>query len=56
MRVQGEIPGRTFLEEVHPVGAPNRTLILDTADICRKKKNLFFSRRLDRSAKQVLCM
>ena len=31
MRVHGEIPGRTFLEELHPVGAPNETLISDTA-------------------------
>ena len=26
----GEIPGHTVLGEVHPVGAPNKTLILDT--------------------------
>ena len=30
-RVHGEIPGRTVLREVHPLGAPNKTLILDTA-------------------------
>ena len=30
MRVHGEIPGRTFLGEVHPVGAPTKTLISDT--------------------------
>ena len=31
MRVHGEITGRTFLGEVHPVGAPNKILISDTA-------------------------
>ena len=30
-RVHGEIPRRTVLGEVHPVGAPNKTLITDTA-------------------------
>ena len=30
MRVHGEIPGRTFLGEVHPVGARTKTLISDT--------------------------
>ena len=29
-RVQGKTPGHTVLEEVHPVGAPNKTLISDT--------------------------
>ena len=30
-RVHGKIAGRTVLGEVHPVGAPNKTLISDTA-------------------------
>ena len=29
-RVHGKIPGCTILGEVHPVGAQNKTLILDT--------------------------
>ena len=28
--MHGEIPGCTVLEEVHHVGAPNKTLISDT--------------------------
>ena len=32
-RVHGKTPGHTFLGEVHPVGAPNKTLISDTAHI-----------------------
>ena len=28
--VHREIPGRTVLGKVHPVGAPNKTLISDT--------------------------
>ena len=36
MRVHGEIPGRTFLGEVHPVGAPTKTLISNTADLVTK--------------------
>ena len=31
-RVQREIPGCRILGEVHPVGAPNKTLISDTVD------------------------
>ena len=29
-KVHGEIPGRTVLGDVHPVDAPNKTLISDT--------------------------
>ena len=38
--MHGEIPWRTVLGEVHPVGAPNKTLISDTAIQLFRKHNL----------------
>ena len=39
MRVHGELPGCTFLREVHPVGAPNKTVISVTGIMCYKNRS-----------------
>ena len=42
-RMHGINPGRTVLGEVHPVGAPNKTLISDTETIYKSLEMITYS-------------